>query len=144
MLNKIIGAIKNLAWGTNKRKVWSIIIVVLLIASVVFALTFQVPPPHVALSGEPIFSTGPDWLTNSVLMTIIVDIFLILLALITRFSLKEVPGGLQNAMEGLIEALYGLAESGQRGEWRVLELPDPVEEFADEGPAGRRIQPAGA
>jgi len=111
MLNKIIGAIKNLAWGTNKRKAWSIIIVVLLIASVVFALTFQVPPPHVALSGEPIFSTGPDWLTNSVLMTIIVDIFLILLALITRFSLKEIPGGLQNVMEGLIEALYGLAES---------------------------------
>ena len=111
MMNKMIGAIKNLAWGTNKRKVWTIIVIVLLFASVVFALPFQVPPPHVALSGEPIFSNGPAWLTNSVLMTILVDIFLILLALITRFSLKEIPGGLQNMMEGLIEALYGLAES---------------------------------
>ena len=111
MMNKMIGAIKNLAWGTNKRKAWTIIVIVLLFASVVFALTFQVPPPHVALSGEPIFSNGPAWLTNSILMTILVDIFLILLALITRFSLKEIPGGLQNMMEGLIEALYGLAES---------------------------------
>jgi F-type H+-transporting ATPase subunit a len=111
MINKVIGAIKNLAWGTNKRKAWMIIVIVLLVASVVFALTFQVPPPHVALSGEPIFSDGPAWLTNSVLMTILVDIFLILLALITRFSLKEIPGGLQNMMESLIEALYGLAES---------------------------------
>lgn len=110
-MNKLVGAIKNLAWGTTKRKVWTIIIVVLMIASVVFALTFQVPPPHVALSGEPIFSDGPSWLTNSVLMTIIVDIILILLAIITRFSLKEIPGGLQNVMESIVEALYGLAES---------------------------------
>jgi F-type H+-transporting ATPase subunit a len=65
----------------------------------------------VALSGEPIFSNGPAWLTNSVLMTIIVDVVLIILALATRFSLKEIPSGLQNVMEAIVETLYGLAES---------------------------------
>lgn len=98
-------------WGTTMRKIWTIIVVILLIASVVTKFVLPVPPPHVALSGEPIFSAGPEWFTNSVLTTIIVDIILILLAIVTRFSLKEVPSGLQNVMEALIEALYGLAES---------------------------------
>jgi F-type H+-transporting ATPase subunit a len=98
-------------WGTTARKVWTIIVGVLLVASVVTKFVLPVPPPHVALSGEPIFSDGPKWFTNSVLATIIVDIILIILALMTRFSLKEVPSGLQNVMEAVIEALYGLAES---------------------------------
>lgn len=98
-------------WGTTMRKTWTIIVGILLVASVVTKFVLPVPPPHVALSGEPIFSDGPKWFTNSVLATIIVDIILILLALMTRFSLKEVPSGLQNVMEALIEALYGLAES---------------------------------
>ena len=111
MFSKMIGAIKNLTWGTTKRKIWTIIIIGLLFASLIMAIFFPVPPPHVALSGEPIFSTGPSWLTNSLITTILVDIFLLLLALATRFSLKEIPGGLQNMMEALVEALYGLAES---------------------------------
>lgn len=98
-------------WGTTTRKIWTIIVAILLVASVVTKFVLPVPPPHVALSGEPIFSAGPKWFTNSVLTTIIVDIILILLAIVTRFSLKEVPSGLQNVMEALIEALYGLAES---------------------------------
>ncbi len=36
---------------------------------------------------------------------------MIVLALATRFSLKEVPGSLANVMEWIIEALYNLAES---------------------------------
>jgi F-type H+-transporting ATPase subunit a len=98
-------------WGTTTRKAWTILIVVLMLASLVTKFVLPVPPPHVALSGEPIFSTGPAWFTNSVLTTIIVDIILLLLALATRFSLKEVPSGLQNVMEAVVEALYGLAES---------------------------------
>ena len=81
MFSKMIGAIKNLTWGTTKRKIWTIIIIGLLFASLIMAIFFPVPPPHVALSGEPIFSTGPSWLTNSLITTILVDIFLLLLAL---------------------------------------------------------------
>ena len=111
MFSKMVSAIKNLTWGTTTRKMWTIIIVGLLLASLLVSIFFPVPPPHVALSGEQIFSDGPAWLTNSVLMTILVDIFLLLLAIITRLTMKEIPGGLQNVMEGVVEALYGLAES---------------------------------
>lgn len=103
--------IVNLLWGTKQRKTWTSIIVGLFVASIVIQFVAPVPPPHVALSGEPIFVSGPDWFTNSVLTTIIVDIILILIALAVRFRLKEVPSGFQNLMEALIEALYGLAES---------------------------------
>ena len=106
-------------WGTTTRKIWTIFVGVLLVLGLLLKIPFvtdllgisPVPPPHVALSGEPIFSDGPSWFTNSVLTTIIVDIILLLLAIVTRFSLKEVPSGLQNVMEAVIEALYGLAES---------------------------------
>ncbi|MCS6827397.1 MAG: F0F1 ATP synthase subunit A [Caldilinea sp.] len=98
-------------WGTQQRKIWTSVIVGLLAASILIRFIAPVPPPHVALSGEPIFSTGPKWFTNSVLTTIIVDIVLILLALAVRFNLKEIPGAFQNFMEAIIEALYGLAES---------------------------------
>ncbi len=44
-----------------------------------FLLSFLIPvdPPHVSLSGEPILSNGPKWFTNSMLTTLLVDIFLI-------------------------------------------------------------------
>ena len=41
----------------------------------------------------------------------IVDAILLVVALLTRFRMKEVPGGLQNFMEWIVETLYGLAES---------------------------------
>jgi F-type H+-transporting ATPase subunit a len=110
-MSKMLDSLRKMFWSTPTRKVWTSVVVVLLLASLAIRFIAPVPPPHVALSGEPIFSNGPWWLTNSVLMTIIVDIILLALALITRFSLKEIPGGLQNAMEAIIEALYGLAES---------------------------------
>lgn len=103
--------IVDFLWGTKQRKIWTSVLVGLFVASILIAFIAPVPPPHVALSGEPIFSNGPAWFTNSVLTTIIVDLLLLLLALATRFSLKEVPSGLQNFMEAIIEALYGLAES---------------------------------
>ncbi len=70
----------------------------------------SVPAPHVALGGEPISIHWPQWLTNSMLHTLIVDAILIVVALAVRASLKLVPGGLQNFMEMVIEYFYGLAE----------------------------------
>jgi F-type H+-transporting ATPase subunit a len=98
-------------WSTPTRKLWTSVVVGLLLLSVLIRFIAPVPAPHVALSGEPILSTSPRWFTNSILMTIIVDIILLALALATRFSLKEIPSGLQNAMEMVVETLYGLAES---------------------------------
>ena len=106
--------IADLLWSTKTRKTWTIIVAVLSFLSLLSYFLppeFRVPPPHVALSGEPIFSDGPAWLTNSFLTTIIVDIVLLVLALLTRFSLKQVPGGLANFMEFVVESMYGLSES---------------------------------
>ena len=104
-MSKLRDTLRNLFWSTPTRKGWTLVVIILLIASVLMRFIAPVPPPHVALSGEPIFSNGPQWLTNSILMTIIVDIVLIILALATRFSLKEIPGGLQNVMEAVVETL---------------------------------------
>jgi F-type H+-transporting ATPase subunit a len=87
---------------------WSIVVLlILLIASFVMP---SVPPPHVALGGEPISINAPWWLTNSILTTIIVDIIILLLALFTVIRLSVVPNGLQNVMEAILEYIYGLAE----------------------------------
>lgn len=78
-----------------------------------FIVGFFIPveSPHVAISGDPIFSNGPQWLTNSVIGTIVVDILLVLLALFTTKGMKVVPGGLQNLMEAVIEYMYNLSEN---------------------------------
>lgn len=86
--------------------IWAGAIILLILGFII-----PVPPPHVALSGEPIFSDGPDWLTNSMLTTIVVDIIIILLSLLATVRMKLVPSGWQNVMEMVIETLYGLSES---------------------------------
>lgn len=77
----------------------------------IIGLFIPVDTPHVALSGEPIFSEGPRWLTNSMVTTLVVDVILILLAVAATARMNLVPSGLQNLMEVVIEYLYGLAES---------------------------------
>ncbi len=78
-----------------------------------FLVGFLIPvdPPHVAIAGEPIFSNGPQWLTNSVIGTIFVDIVLLLLAFVATRKMTVIPHGIQNLGEMLIEGLYGLSES---------------------------------
>ena len=78
-----------------------------------FFLGFLVPvdPPHVVLSGEPIFSNGPQWFTNTILTTLIVDLILIVSALFATRNIKMIPSGIQNFYEAIIEYLFGLSES---------------------------------
>lgn len=86
-------------------------VVLLLLLSVAMYFVLPVPQPHVSLAAEPIFESGLGWLTNSVLTTIVVDLLLILVAVSATGRMKVVPTGLQNAMEAIIEYLFGLAES---------------------------------
>ena len=80
---------------------------------VLFLIGFFVPvdPPHVSLTGEPIMSGGPVWLTNSLIMTILVDIIIVIMALAATARMKVIPGRWQNLMESMLEYLYGLSES---------------------------------
>jgi F-type H+-transporting ATPase subunit a len=93
---------------SNPRRAitWAVCIILFIIG-----LFIPVAEPHVALSGEPIFSDGPWWLTNTTITTIIVDIIVILLAVLATMGMKLIPGGLQNFMEMVIEYLFGLSES---------------------------------
>ena len=86
-------------------------VVLLLVLSIAMYFVLPVPQPHVSLAAEPIFESGLGWLTNSVLTTIVVDLLLILVAVSATGRMKVVPTGLQNAMEAIIEYLFGLAES---------------------------------
>ncbi len=76
-------------------------------------VSFLIPvdPPHVSLSGEPIFSTGPKWLTNSMVTTLIVDLIIIIMAVAATARMKLIPSGWQNVMEAILEYLYNLCES---------------------------------
>ncbi len=97
------------AWvQANPRRaaIWAGVIILLILGFII-----PVPTPHVALSGEPIFSDGPGWLTNSIIATIFVDIVVILLAVLATARMKLIPSGWQNFMEMVVEYLYGLAES---------------------------------
>ncbi|MEX1019387.1 MAG: F0F1 ATP synthase subunit A [Litorilinea sp.] len=77
----------------------------------IVGLILPVPPPHVALSGEKLLTNGPDWFTNSLFTTILVDIIIIALALGATARMKLIPTGLQNFMEAVLEYLYNLSES---------------------------------
>ncbi|NJP06264.1 MAG: F0F1 ATP synthase subunit A [Chloroflexaceae bacterium] len=64
---------------------------------------------HVSVAAEPLFFiTEGIPFTNAVLVTIIVDIFLIVMAFMAASKLQLVPRGLQNVVEMIIEALVKL------------------------------------
>jgi F-type H+-transporting ATPase subunit a len=95
------------AWyAANPQRALMIGGVVLLL---ILSFIIRAPSPHVALSGEVLTPGG--WFTNSLLTTLIVDAILLIVAFLATRRMALIPSGLQNAMEALLEYLYGLAES---------------------------------
>jgi F-type H+-transporting ATPase subunit a len=96
------------------------------------AMGLKVPAPVVSLAAEPVFHIGPFAITNSLLTTWLVMIFLVVLGrLATRRIPKDmstasnedlVPSGLQNVFEMVIEALYNLTRS-VAGSWTAKLFP---------------------
>lgn len=78
---------------------------------IIIGFFIDVPQPHVSLAAEALFEDGPSWLTNGVLTTLVIDLLLIILAYAATAKMSLVPSGWQNAMEAMVEYLYGLAES---------------------------------
>jgi F-type H+-transporting ATPase subunit a len=94
------------------------------IGLVVFACAWMGSPlvnygkfPTISLPAETIFTVGPLTVTNTLIVTVIADIALILFALrATRKVRKgtpdaEIPRGVQNIFELMIDMLYGLSKS---------------------------------
>ncbi|MGB9737314.1 MAG: ATP synthase F0 subunit A [Chloroflexus aggregans] len=80
-----------------------------LVISIVSRFFLYTGPPHVEVAAEVIFDGIPGFpITNSFVVTIIVDILLIALAFAATRNLQMVPRGLQNVMEFALDALYNL------------------------------------
>jgi F-type H+-transporting ATPase subunit a len=97
------------AWiNANPRRaaLWAAAIVLFIIGFFI-----PVPPPHVELSGMPLFSNGPAWLTNALVTTIIVDLVIIGISVLATTKMNLIPSGLQNFIEVVVEGLFGLTES---------------------------------
>ena len=63
------------------------------------------------LFAEPIFHIGNFTVTNSLLNSWLVVVFLIALAVIIKKKLAKIPKGIQNVMEMLVEAILNLCDS---------------------------------
>jgi len=66
---------------------------------------------HISLKAEPIFHLGSFPVTNSLLLSSIVLVFLAGIAIASRNKLKLIPGFLQNIFELFIEGALGLMDS---------------------------------
>lgn len=79
---------------------------------------------HISAAAEPLFCltgtregetcSGGIPFTNSLLMTILIDIILVILAIVGVGKMKLVPTGLQNVLEVVIETLYNFARGIDR------------------------------
>jgi F-type H+-transporting ATPase subunit a len=73
--------------------------------------------PTISLPAETVFTIGPLTVTNTLIVTVIADIVLILFALRSTRKIRkgspdaEIPRGAQNIFELIIDMLYGLTKS---------------------------------
>ena len=114
-------------WGFNR---W--LILGLLILSVFTSGAYPPVQPHIQLPAEnisgPLFDLlgQPFYLTNTLIATIITDIFLLLVGFSIYRGVKKGGGqalkGISGAIEGLLEALYNLTES-TAGKWTKTIFP---------------------
>jgi F-type H+-transporting ATPase subunit a len=65
---------------------------------------------HVPLLPEVLFNLGPLSVTNTLLTSWIVTVVLLLFAFTATRNMKDVPTGIQNVAESIIELLMSLAE----------------------------------
>lgn len=66
---------------------------------------------HISLAAEKLFSIGPFPVTNTLLTSWIVIILLVVLGFLATRKMREVPKGIQNFFEAIIESLLNLIEN---------------------------------
>lgn len=64
-----------------------------------------------SLAAEPVFNIGNFTVTNSLLNTWLVVFIVIILALVIRKKAKQIPRGIQNIFEMVMEAFFGIFDS---------------------------------
>ena len=101
-------------------------LVVGLIVIILGNIILPVPRAAIEVAAEPI-GLGP--VTNALLTSFILSIIIVGLALVVRSSLKERPGGFQNLVEAMIEALDNLVNSIAPKKWAPTFFPIVVTIF---------------
>ncbi|RME42476.1 MAG: F0F1 ATP synthase subunit A [Chloroflexi bacterium] len=94
-----------------------IIALVVSIALLVLGIFLPFSRPPILVAAEPIPSPEHPWtffglfpITNALLTTWLTMLFLVVFSLVVTRNMELVPEGVQNAMEMIIEAVYGLVE----------------------------------
>jgi len=67
--------------------------------------------PEISLAAEQIASLGGFPITNSLLLSGLVTVFIIIMSWVIRYQVALVPAGFYNAVESVVEGLFNLAES---------------------------------
>jgi F-type H+-transporting ATPase subunit a len=65
---------------------------------------------NISLAAEPIFRLGTFPVTNTLLVSVAITVFLVGLSLSLRRRIKDIPAGMQNAAEAVIELLMGMID----------------------------------
>lgn len=87
-----------------------IIILVVLALMIGSAVLLRVPLPSIVLAAEKVFSIGGFPITNTLIATLLADIIIVVLAILATRKMKDLPGGLQNLVEWVLEIFYNLNE----------------------------------
>jgi len=115
-------------WGVNRWFVLLFLVLGFFAARAYAPILPHVQLPAETLSEHPLFSipgVGDIYLTNTLVATLIADVILLILAIIVRSAIRSgelVLSGFAAAIEALLEALYGLAETSA-GKWAKSIFP---------------------
>jgi F-type H+-transporting ATPase subunit a len=90
-----------------KARIWLVTIVMLGLFAVGFFF-LRGPKPIIEIKGEKLADIGPFPLLNTYVTALTVMVVILVLAYLGTRRLQLVPSGLQNAVEGVAEALYNL------------------------------------
>lgn len=93
------------------RRARTIAIVVGVLALILFGfLSLRSPKPIIEMKAETLFEVGPVPITNTMVTSWIVVVFLVVFSYLATRRMGLVPRGLQNLMEWVLEFLYRLVE----------------------------------
>ncbi|MFQ5855393.1 MAG: F0F1 ATP synthase subunit A [Anaerolineae bacterium] len=98
----------------SRNRIIALVVVIVLLA---IGISLPFKRPAISVAAEPIPSLEHPWtffglfpITNALLTAWLTMLFLIVFAVLTTRGMQLVPGGLQNAVEIIIEAWYDLTE----------------------------------
>lgn len=66
---------------------------------------------NISIAAEPIFHIGNFAVTNTILVTLCLSLLIIIASYILKSRVRLIPGGFQNIVESVLEALLNLADS---------------------------------